>query len=149
MNRDDLIRRLNKDTIRTEDGHWLYRGYINDSGYGIVSIGPQISAIRYRVHRLSGYIFLGLDLSDESIQINHKLICPFKNCWNPEHLYIGTVKQNGADYRNSRTHCINGHDLSVYGVMRRRYSWEKTKTRLKCILCDRANRNKSRRNKKT
>ena len=50
-----------------------------------------------------------------------KLICPNKNCWNPEHIYIGTYYENSQDIstlRNGRgrysgvTHCVNGHEFT-------------------------------------
>lgn len=143
LDKDKVLERILEGTIKTEDDHWLYQDCITDTGYGLLSISSKNEPIRYKVHRLSAYIYLGLDIYDGDTQVNHKNICKYKNCWNPDHIYVGTNKENGVDYRNSRTHCKNNHDLALYGVRRRRYSWDSSAIRLKCIQCDRDIRNKS------
>jgi len=100
----------------------LYTGALSD-GYGVVSHSST-----YKVHRISAHVYLGFNLNDETIQVNHKLICPNKNCWNPEHLYVGTQNENNADkqqtknatvgpwgnaiYESIKTHCPHGHEYT-------------------------------------
>ena len=74
------------------DGCWLiYAG--SRHGYAEVSLNGK----RELAHRVSAYLFLGYDLKDKKQQVNHKQSCPHKNCWNPDHLYVGTQRQNIVD----------------------------------------------------
>ena len=49
------------------------------------------------ISRLSAHLFLGLDLNNPKQQANHKRDCPHEDCWNPDHLYIGTQRDNVRD----------------------------------------------------
>lgn len=113
--KDRIIKYLELKTVQL-NGCWLYHSVSRaEDGYKRVMIeGREIG-----VHRLSAYLFLGLDLDDNEQQANHKRECTSKACWNPEHLYIGTQKENIQDcvdtgrHRNSRkTHCAMGHLLT-------------------------------------
>lgn len=139
--KNKILELLEKDSNKT-DTCWLYHRRVNDSGYGVIRFGSgfRYNNFQYRVHRLSAYIFLGLDIDNDSILALHK--CKHKNCWNPDHLYLGNDAQNGLDYRNSRTHCKQGHSLAKYGVLRRRYK-DATVMRMKCSECDRIIRKRS------
>jgi hypothetical protein len=139
--KDELLKILEGQSTKT-DSCWLYNGSINDAGYGIISIGPAGDNLKWRVHRLSAYIFLGLNIYDDETLALHKIECKNKNCWNPAHLYLGNDAQNGLDYRNSRTHCKHGHSLAKYGVLRWRDK-NAVAMRLKCSECDRIIRRKS------
>lgn len=67
----------------------------------------------YKCHRVSAILLLELNVLDESLQANHKPECPNRNCWNPEHLYIGTAQDNANDIcRVQKTHCKYGHELT-------------------------------------
>ena len=88
-----LERRLKAHTTITSDDHWLWTGYLNRDRYGQITVNGK----GYHVNRLSAYIYLGLDLSS-ILQANHKDdLCRHRNCWNPEHLYIGTKSENETD----------------------------------------------------
>lgn len=50
------------------------------------------------VHRLAMHLLKGFNLLSD-IQINHKRECLYSNCWNIEHLYEGTQKDNMQDRR--------------------------------------------------
>jgi hypothetical protein len=79
------------------DSHWLWTGTSDPNGYGRVHFTiNQNNKLRTTAHRLSLHLFKGLDLNSYD-QANHK--CNKKNCVNPEHLYIGTQKDNGEDER--------------------------------------------------
>lgn len=96
---------------------WLFQGAKDSSGHGNI-------AFNYRtvgVHRISAHLYLGYDLNDKTVQINHKPICFNANCWNPDHIYIGTQTENMVDMVNRgnrlepnkyKTHCDNGHEFT-------------------------------------
>lgn len=44
----------------------------SNNGYARVSLSIDKKSLRFYVHRLVGYAFLGLDLTDKTLQINHK-----------------------------------------------------------------------------
>lgn len=94
---------------------WIYNGgSVAKDGHTRVIIDGKVIG----VHRLSAYIYLGLDLNDSKQQANHKPICVSKKCWNPNHIYIGNHEQNIQDYlddghyNSMKTHCKNGHLLT-------------------------------------
>jgi len=107
---DELIKRiLEKTTFDNVTNCLLYNGYLTEKGYGIIVTGTT----KHRVHRVAAAIYLGYDTSDETYQVLHKLECPNKNCWDYNHLYIGTTQDNSGDIRTKKleeTHCIHGHE---------------------------------------
>lgn len=113
--KDTIINYLKSNTTYIDDC-WVYNN-IRTEGYG----GIKISGKSYSVHRVSAYLFLGMNLYDEKLQPNHKDICKSRACWNPDHLYIGTQFQNAQDTRRlgryhnqKKTHCKRGHTLDGY-----------------------------------
>lgn len=91
---------------------WLYTLGQDKDGYGKIKFKGKT----YRVHILAYKYFVG----EPKNQILHKFECPFKYCFNPEHLYDGTHNDNMRDrkemnnyinYSKFNTHCIRGHDL--------------------------------------
>lgn len=94
LNTQELERVLKKRTIIDEKtGCWIYIGGNHTSGHCRIVYKYK----RYYVHRLSAFLYLGLDLDDLTKQANHKVTCLNPNCWNPEHLYIGTQAENIRD----------------------------------------------------
>ena len=88
-----ILNRLNEKTIRNnETSCWLYIGG-NDGRYGTIRFNGK----KTKVHRVSAHLFHGLDLNSRTLRALHKPICPNKNCWNPEHIYVGTDKDNVQD----------------------------------------------------
>jgi hypothetical protein len=110
-------------------------------GYGMLWVGSREDGNHYGVHRLSAYIHLELDLDSPILNALHKLICKYRNCWNPNCLYVGTQSDNGRDYRESRKYCKSGHSLKIHGYITRRHRLDTSK-RLKCRECARIARNK-------
>lgn len=107
----------------------LTRRIINEST-GCWTLGDNYNLNKYqsifydgethKAYRLSARAFLNLDnlsMERDDIEICHKRYCPYKACFNPRHLYIGTKSSNRKDYWNSQRlspqHCIHGHILSV------------------------------------
>jgi hypothetical protein len=102
-----LSSRLEARTIKDSvTGCWLWQGTISD-GYGQLKYEGKV----IKVHRLSAMIYLGYNLSDEIYQVLHNAECPNRNCWNPDHLHIGTNEDNHAE-RKPKTHCVNGHEYT-------------------------------------
>lgn len=87
-----VLNRLKQKTIYQNDC-WLYTGYKTKKGYGQINIDYKVEY----VHRVSANLFHGLDLNDKTLQALHKNICPNKHCWNPDHIYVGTDRDNKKD----------------------------------------------------
>jgi len=123
-----------KTTIDPTSNCWLFNGYLSSYGYGRITV----DYVNYYVHTISAIIYLDFSLDDICHQINHKdNVCSNKNCWNPEHLYIGTQMENvqdtvikGISGRPTQTHCKNGHEFTPENT----YIREKTGDRL-CKTC--------------
>lgn len=105
-----------KTIIDTVSGCWLWTGAkYNTYGHGQINFNYS----HVSVHRLSAFLYLGLiDIDDLSLQVNHKVICKHPNCWNPDHLYLGSQLDNVRDTiekgnrfnpNTIKTHCPKGH----------------------------------------
>lgn len=86
------------DTIKSRTTYkgecWCYTSSVNSTtGYADMIIDGKL----YGIHRLSAAIFLGLDLDDSALFALHKAECKYLNCWNPEHIYVGTHADNMRD----------------------------------------------------
>lgn len=125
MDKNQLLSKLHEITRIDElTGCWLFIGSHNEHGYGQLII----AAYPYKVHRLSAWIYLGLDLNNSQVKVLHRIECLNRNCWNPEHLYLGTQLDNVRDSmeigthqngnngnrreKNLKTHCVNGHEMT-------------------------------------
>lgn len=84
-------------------GCWLYTGKLHRTGYAYIEINHKSLA----VHRISLWIHSDFDLNS-SLSVLHKTNCPYKHCFNPEHLYSGTQEQNIADSIHLGNHVIFG-----------------------------------------
>ena len=93
---DRRIRRWKQKSLFPESGCWLYQGSADSQGYGHAGWEGRITLI----HRISAHIFLGLDLKSSTLAL-HKPECPNKNCWNPDHLYLGNHVDNWRDRRHA------------------------------------------------
>ena len=79
-----------KDRSRIDsNGCWRWRLATNADGYGVASQGHKA----VRAHRLSWSAFIG-DIPD-GVCVLHK--CDVRDCVNPGHLFLGSIKDNAED----------------------------------------------------
>jgi hypothetical protein len=91
LTKENVINKLERYKIICGDC-WIFIGALGSNGYGLLHFEGK----NYRVHRLSAFAYLDFDL-DSSLLVCHKLICPNRDCFNPDHLYVGTKKDNIRD----------------------------------------------------
>jgi hypothetical protein len=118
-------------------GCLLWTAAASNSGYGTLSVnGKTVSAHRYAYALTFGAI-------PHNFHVLHKCDTPI--CINPQHLFLGTDKDNGhdrarkqrnvnvlTDANKAKQFCINGHALTTENV----YHWA---NRRLCRECRRIN----------
>lgn len=119
-------------------GCWIWKGYQYNNGYGMTSYdGKNVT-----VHRQMYGIVHGVKI-DRWIYVCHR--CDVKLCCNPDHLWLGTPKQNSQDsaikgrhQEGRKTECHRGHPLSGDNV---RISLQKNGTSIRrvCLTCEQIN----------
>lgn len=75
--------------IVTESGCWIWSGGIKDNGYGMLGYKTK----HYHAHRFSYETYKGK--IPNGLEVCHH--CDVKCCVNPDHLFLGTRKDNMQD----------------------------------------------------
>ena len=83
-------------------GCWIYEGYITPAGYGVVKIEGK----HWPVHRLIYVLSTGVELPPKLFVCHH---CDVRPCCNPDHMFVGTQKDNIADM------CAKGRKFLTVG----------------------------------
>jgi hypothetical protein len=86
--------RLQRRVVLDENGCWNWQGALWN-GYGRVNVGSRANGTRQSTsaHRTSYIVFVGLIPNDK--EICHR--CDNRRCINPDHLFVGTRKDNMQD----------------------------------------------------
>lgn len=133
-----VINRFNKKWIpEPNSGCWLWtagtRGSRGSNYASFHFLGKHESG-----HRVSWILFRGA--IPNGLMILHK--CSVMLCVNPDHLYVGTAKDNmrdvlvaGHNYQKNKTHCPKGHEYSADNI----YSSKGRNMRM-CGICCREKR---------
>ena len=113
---DDELYRQIISGIDFTDTCWLWLR-TQQFGYGYT----KIKRTRWRLHRLMYTVKHGP--IPPRLEVCHK--CDIRNCCNPDHLFLGTTKDNMQDAstkkrwsKQHRTHCIRGHSFAEWSMFK-------------------------------
>lgn len=92
MNITTEERFMNKVSPEPNSGCWLWTAQVDKDGYGVFRTVPTST----QAHRMSYKIFVG-DIPDGMFVLHR---CDMPGCVNPDHLWVGTHKDNMKDMKD-------------------------------------------------
>ncbi len=93
MNKLHITTRLLRRRILTERGCWEYNGARDPGGYGKIAAGEDSAARLSSAHRVAYKHWVGPIAKGQHV-LHH---CDNPACFNPEHLFVGTARDNVKD----------------------------------------------------
>jgi hypothetical protein len=129
---DKIMSKLRKES----SGCWVWTGFCGSFGYGMVYLGarPNGKPLNRNAHRAMWIALHGPLTRSEFVC--HK--CDNPPCCNPDHLFIGSLKDNNRDMatkgrynHQKRTHCIHGHEFTPENT----YRSPSRPDRRSCLAC--------------
>ncbi len=100
--KEKWIERIRKFTVINEKGCWIWTGAKHKYGYGKTSCLIYGKRIHISAHRLSWSVYRGKIPTNMCVCHN----CPNgdnPSCCNPDHLFLGTAKDNTRDMMSKKT----------------------------------------------
>lgn len=96
-----------------ENGCWFWVGAVNSSGYANKYFNGRMET----AHRISFQLHKGP--IPDGLQVLHK--CNTRRCVNPEHLFLGTQKENLLDMakKGRTTSCLTEEEVHEIKALRR------------------------------
>lgn len=97
MNADIIKQRLLKNRkIDPVTECWEWQRSSDSYGYGYIWLGKWsgLKPRMYKVHRVSAFMWKNFDIISRMLVCHH---CDNPICFNPNHLFIGTYKDNAQD----------------------------------------------------
>ena len=88
-----ILERFWEKVNKTEGGCWLWTGAISRNGYGNMGCKIDEKQRSVQAHRLSWFLHLG-EIPTGLCVCHH---CDTPSCVNPDHLFLGTMKDNMQD----------------------------------------------------
>lgn len=101
----NISQRFAEKIRKIRDGCWLWTASKNNKGYGVIGRGGKNGGMMY-AHRLSW------TLANPGMPLGAGLVlhmCDVRHCVNPEHLLLGTHKDNVSDmWKKGRANHVKG-----------------------------------------